>query len=438
MPVALAPCVMLPMPETIVATSQKCRTMTDATREAAFDLLTAVLDRRRPLEEALDSLPPSAPRDRAAAHRLAAAVLRRLGTLDAILEPFLRRQPPEAVRHVLRIGAAGLLLLGTPEHAAVATAVGLARARGLAPFAGLVNAVLRRVATAGTTPLAELDAARLDTPAWMWASWGEDARAIAMAHMQPAPLDLTLRPGADPPPGGELLPTGSVRFPPGTHPESLAGFAEGAMWVQDAAAALPAMLLAARPGEHVADLCAAPGGKTAQLAAAGAAVTAVERDADRMRRMQENLRRWGLSATLVQADAAVWQPADAFDAVLLDAPCSATGTMRRHPDVLRLKRPQDVQSLTQAQDRLLAAAPQLLRPGGRLIYAVCSLQPEEGPLRVAAALAGGAWRLEQFTPAELSALPEARTGQGFLRTHPGMWAERGGMDGFFAARLVRV
>ncbi len=412
--------------------------MPDPVRQAAFDLLTAVLEHRRPLDDALDSLPAAAPRDRAAAHRLAAAVLRRVGTLDAVIEPYLRKRPPEPVRYVLWIGAAGLLLLDTPEHAAVATAVELARSRGLAPFAGLVNAVLRRVATTGAAALTDLDGPRLDTPPWMWASWGDNARAIAVAHMHPAPLDLTLRPGIGAPPGAEILPTGSVRFPPGTPPESLEQLVEGAMWVQDAAAALPARLLAAQPGERVADLCAAPGGKTGQLAASGAVVTAVERDPNRMRRMEENLRRWRLGARLVQADAATWQPDDVFDAVLLDAPCSATGTIRRHPDIPRLKRPQDVRAMTRAQDRLLSAAPRLLRSGGRLIYAVCSLQPEEGPERVAAALAGGQWRLEPFTPAELVALPEARTEEGFLRTHPGMWAERGGMDGFFAARLVRI
>jgi 16S rRNA (cytosine967-C5)-methyltransferase len=412
--------------------------MPDPTREAAFDLLTAVLDRRRPLEEALDSLPDDlAPRDRAAAHRLAAAVLRRLGTLDAVLEPYLRKAPPEPVRHVLRLGAAGLLLLETPPHAAVATAVALARTRGLAPFAGLVNAVLRRVASSGAGAIAELDGPRLDTPAWMWASWGADARAIATAHQHPAPLDLTLLPGVPPPPGGEVLPTGSVRFPAGTHPEAVPGWESGGMWVQDAAAALPAALLAVRPGETVADLCAAPGGKTGQLAAAGAAVTAVERDPARLRRLADNLRRWGLAATLVQADAAAWTPGVAFDAVLLDAPCSATGTIRRHPDVPRLKRPQDIRTLVEAQDRLLAAAARLLRPGGRLVYAVCSLQPEEGVARVAAAVADGLWRVEPFTVEELAGVPEARTAEGFLRTHPGMWADRGGMDGFFAARLVR-
>ncbi|MBV9734335.1 MAG: rRNA cytosine-C5-methylase [Acidisphaera sp.] len=409
--------------------------MGDATRAAAFDLLAAVLDRHHPLDSALDSLPPIEPRDRAAGHRLAAAVLRRLGSLDAVLEPFLRRAPPAPVRHVLRIGAAGLLLLGTPPHAAVATAVALARARGLAAFAGLVNAVLRRVGESGAAILGELDGPRLDTPAWLWSAWGSDARVIAEAHQQEAPLDLTLAPGAAPPSGAEPLPTGSVRCPPGTRVTDLPGFAEGAFWVQDAAAALPARLLAPLPGERIADLCAAPGGKTAQLAAAGAMVTAVERDAARLSRLRETLRRLRLEAAVVQADAAAWTPAERFDAVLLDAACSSTGTIRRHPDVARLKRPRDVAALAAQQDRLLDAAAALLRPGGRLLYAVCSLQPEEGPARVAAALQRLPLRADPFRPDELAAFPESRTADGFLRTHPGLWAARGGVDGFFAARL---
>jgi 16S rRNA (cytosine967-C5)-methyltransferase len=413
--------------------------MTDPTRETAFDLLVGVLDRRRPLEEALDAMPATmAPRDRAAAHRLAAAVLRRMGTLDAVLEPYLHKQPPEPVRHVLRLGAAGVLLLETPPHAAVATAVALTRARGLAPFAGLVNAVLRRVVAAGPAALAELDGPRLDTPAWLWSSWGAAARAIATAHQHPAPLDLTPRPGTPPPPEGMALPTGSVRFPTGTHPDAVPGFDRGLLWVQDAAAALPARLLAARPGERVADLCAAPGGKTGQLAAAGAEVTAVERDPRRLERLAANLRQWDLHVTLVQADATAWTPGAQFDAVLLDAPCSATGTIRRHPDVPHTRRPRDVQSLTATQDKLLRAAAALLRPGGRLIYAVCSLQPEEGAPRIEAAIALGGLRLEPFTPEELAALPEARTPEGFLRTHPGLWPEYGGLDGFFAARLQKT
>jgi 16S rRNA (cytosine967-C5)-methyltransferase len=409
----------------------------DPTRDAAFDLLTAVLDRRRPLEEALDALPPIAARDRAAAHRLAATVLRRLGTLDAVLEPYLKKSPPDPVRHMLRLGAAGVLLLDTPPHAAVATAVALTRARRLHTFASLVNAVLRRVAEAGPPVMAELDSPRLDTPSWLWASWGAAARAIALAHQHEAPLDLTPRPGATPPDGGEPLPTGSVRFPPGTVVTSLPGFDQGSFWVQDAAAALPARLLAPHPGERIADLCAAPGGKTAQLAAAGAQVIAVERDRARLDRLRDNLRRLRLTAETVEADAALWQPPAPLDAVLLDAPCSATGTIRRHPDVPHLKRQRDVHALTGTQDRLLAAALRMLRPGGRLIYAVCSLQPEEGAPRIAAALEQGGARHAPFQPAELPGLPEAITPEGFLRTHPGMWAARGGMDGFFAARLVK-
>ncbi len=411
--------------------------MSDPTREAAFDLLTAVLDRRRPLEEALGALPTTDPRDRAAAHRLAATVLRRMGTLDAVLEPFLRKQPPEPVRHVLRLGAAGLLLLETPRHAAVATAVGLARTRGLAPFAGLINAVLRRVADGGVAALADLDGPRLDTPEWLWTSWGDKAREVALAHQHEAPLDLTLKPGAGEP-GGVLLPTGSLRFPAGTRVTELPGFERGDFWVQDAAAAWPAKLLAPLAGERVVDLCSSPGGKTAQLAAAGASVVAVERDPARLARLRDNLRHWHLWAELVQADATEWAPGRQFDAVLLDAPCSATGTIRRHPDVPRLKRPRDVRALAETQDRLLQAAATLLREGGRLIYSVCSLQPEEGVPRVEAAVARGDLRCDPFAPSELAALPEALTHDGYLRTLPSMWPEHGGMDGFFAARLIKT
>ena len=413
--------------------------MADPTRDTAFALLRAVLERRRPLEEALDQIPAAIPpRDRAAGHRLAAAVLRRTGSLDAVLEPFLRRAPPEPVRLILRLGAAQLLLLETPPHAAVATSVALARSQGFVPFAGLVNAVLRRVAEAGAAALEALDGPRLDTPSWLWSAWGKEARAIAEAHQHEAPLDLTLAPGAAPPPGGEMLPTGSVRFPSGTRVTELPGFAEGRFWVQDAAAALPARLLAARPGEKIADLCAAPGGKTAQLAAAGAEVIAVEREPARLARLRENLARLGLIATTIAADATAWRPPAPLDAVLLDAPCSATGTIRRHPDVPHLKRPRDIPALAAQQAALIEAAAAMLRPGGRLVYAVCSLQPEEGPEQARAAAGRAGLAPAPFTEAELAALPEARTPEGWLRTHPGFWPERGGMDGFFAARFIRV
>ncbi len=409
--------------------------MSDPTRDAAFDLLHAVLERRRPLEEALDALGAMDARDRAAGHRLAAAVLRRTGTLDAVLDGFLQKAPPLPVRNVLRIGAAGLLLLDTPPHAAVATAVSLARDKRLAPFAKMVNAILRRVAGAGPGVLEELDGPRLDTPAWLWQAWGDAARAIASAHQHEAAIDLTLRPGTAAPPGGEELPTGSWRYPAGTRVAELAGFAEGGFWVQDAAAALPALLLAPRPGERVADLCAAPGGKTAQLAASGAHVTALERDPARLARMRENLARLRLPVDTVVADATAWRPPALFDAVLLDAPCSATGTIRRHPDVPHLKRPRDVETLAAGQDRLLDAAAAMLGPGGRLVYAVCSLQPEEGPRRVEAALARLPLRPDP------GPLPPVLPGldPGFsLRTTPALWPERGGLDGFYMARLVRT
>lgn len=377
------------------------------------------------------------PRDRAAAHRLAASALRRCGTIDALLEPYLKRTPPDTVMHILRLGAAGLLFLETPAHAAVATAVGLARGAGFEKFAGLVNAVLRRVSENGAAALEELDGPRLDTPPWLWTAWGRDARTIATAHQQEAPLDISLKPGAPVPDGGELLPTGSVRFPPGTRVAELAGYAEGDFWVQDAAAAVPARLLHLRPGETAADLCAAPGGKTAQMAATGAQVWAIELRAQRLRRLTENLARLQLPTEILCADAATWQPPAPLDAVLLDAPCSATGTIRRHPDVPYLKQRGDIAALNALQDRLLAAAAGMLKPGGRLVYAVCSLQPEEGVERARAALEWLPLKIDPIRVDETAGLDGARMREGFLRTHPGLWTERGGLDGFFVARFRR-
>ena len=408
-------------------------------REAALTLLEQVLEKHRRLEAALDSLPAQDPRDRGFAHLIAATVLRRLGTLDAVLAPHLRGTTPEPVRHLLRIGAAQLLFLGTAPHAAVATAVALAK-RTSEAHGRLVNAVLRRVAATGQARLAELDQPRLDTPDWLWRSWwrsyGPATYDIATAHHQEAPLDLTPKQGASPPPGAAILPNGSWRLPPGTLVTSLPGFAEGAFWVQDAAASLPAQLLAVRPGERVVDLCAAPGGKTAQLVAAGATVTAIDRDPARVQRMQANLRRLGMQAETLPADATSWRPPSLADAVLLDAPCTATGTIRRHPDVARLKQARDIAAITPLQDSLLDAACAMLRPGGRMVYAVCSLQPEEGFARIQSALARLPLRLDPIGADDLP-LPEARTEEGCLRTLPCHWADLGGVDGFFAARLVR-
>jgi 16S rRNA (cytosine967-C5)-methyltransferase len=407
--------------------------MTDPTREAAFDLLNAVLTRAQTLDAALDALPKIEARDKAAAHRLAATVLRHTGTLNAVLEGFLAREPPQPVRFVLWLGAAAMLFLAAPAHAAVGTAVDLARAKKLSPFTGLINAVLRKVAAGGPALLEGLDMPRLDTPAWAWASWGANARDIATAHQHEAPLDISVRPGFLPA-AGEKLPTGSYRFPAGTSVLDIPGFAGADIWVQDAAAALPAQILNVQPGERVLDLCAAPGGKTAQLAAAGGIVTAVERDAGRMGTLQGNLKRLNLSVETVLADATIWRPAQKFGAILLDAPCSATGTIRRHPDLLHIRKPRDINALSQIQDRLLDAAADMLAPGGRLVYAVCSLQPEEGEARVNAACARLGLRHDRLN---LAALPEAVTPERNIRTHPGLWPTRGGMDGFFIARLVK-
>ena len=410
--------------------------MNDPTREAALALLSAVLVRHRPLDAGLAALPRMEARDKAAAHRLAATVLRHTGTLNAVLENFLPREPPPRVRFILWLGAAGSLFLGMPPHAAVGTAVELCKQCKLEKFSGLINAVLRKVAAAGPKLLEPLDMPRLDTPGWAWASWGADARVIARAHQHEAPLDITLKPHHVPPPGhgARKLPTGSYRLPPGTLVTALPGFATGDFWVQDAAAALPAGFLDLNPGERVLDLCAAPGGKTAQLAAMGGVVTALDRDVGRLELLRANLRRLGLSARLIQADATQWQSAEKYSAILLDAPCSATGTIRRHPDLPHLRKPADIAALTRLQDKLLDAAANLLAPGGRLVYAVCSLQPEEGLPRIHAAVQRLGLQQEKLA---LPALPEAVTPEGCIRTHPGLWREEGGMDGFFIARVKK-
>ncbi len=422
-------------------------------RRTALALLREVLDRGRPLDEALAANPYIAKldaRDRAFARLLLATVLRRLGQIDAALAGCLDR-PIKAkdvmLQHILRLGAVQLLFLETPPHAAVSTSLDLAKGPRLAGQRGLLNAVLRRLSREGREIVAAQDAARLNTPDWLWESWsaayGEaTARAIAEAHLGEPPLDLSCK--SDPETWAdklkaELLPGGSLRLAGGQGDVArLPGYAEGAWWVQDAAAALPARLLGEIAGKSVIDLCAAPGGKTAQLAASGAEVIAVERAEGRLKRLQENLQRLKLGAATVAADAAEWQPPSPADAVLLDAPCSATGTLRRHPDIAWLKGGQDVTGLTRAQDQLLAQAVGMVKPGGLLVYAVCSLQPEEGPERIAALLASGA-PVERVavTPAELPGLEAAITPEGDLRTLPCHWAERGGLDGFYACRLRR-
>ncbi|MEE8271765.1 MAG: transcription antitermination factor NusB [Alphaproteobacteria bacterium] len=423
-----------------------------AARRAAFDLLRAVLAHKRRLDDAFEGaadVAALAPRDRAFVRLLVATALRRLGQLDALIRHALdRRLPRQAVasRDVLRLGLSQLLFLGTPPYAAIGTSVALVEAVGLGRFKGLVNAVLRRLAREGPAVLAAQDAARLNTPDWLWDAWsgtyGEDvARAIADAHLAEPPLDITVKDDAaewaerlD----ATVLPTGALRRTGGGAVDGLPGFAAGAWWVQDAAAALPARLLGDPAGRRVADLCAAPGGKTAQLAAAGARVTAVDRSTKRLDRLRANLARLDLAAECVVADAAGWRPDVPFDAVLLDAPCSATGTIRRHPDIPWLKTADDVARMVEAQARLLAHAVDLVRPGGVLVWCTCSLQPEEGEAQIDRLLAGGAPVARQaIEAAEVGGLAEIVTARGEVRSLPCHAAAWGGLDGFHIARLRR-
>jgi 16S rRNA (cytosine967-C5)-methyltransferase len=422
-------------------------------RIVAADLIGAVLRRKSALDDAsaenaaLAALPA---RDRAFAWLLVATVLRRLGQLDALIALCLADKLPSRaapVGDVLRLGLAQLLFLGTPPHAALSTSVVLVEALGFPAHKGLVNAVLRRLARDGAGLAAAQDAAKLNTPPWLWNGWcdayGEAvARKIALVHLKEPPLDLTVR--------GDLekwrhaldafvLPTGTLRRESGGAVASLPGYDEGAWWVQDAAAALPVRLLGDVAGRPVLDLCAAPGGKTAQLASLGARVTALDRSQRRLARLKDNLARLSLAAETLVADCESWRPAEPAPFVLLDAPCTATGAIRRHPDVARLKTPDDVARLAAMQERLLAAAIGMLAPGGVLVYCTCSLEPQEGEHQVARLLASGAPVTRRpIAPAEICGLAECLTSEGDLRTLPCHLEGEGGLDGFYAARLVRV
>ena len=425
---------------------------TPTARSVALDLIGTVLRRKRPLDDAIEDNPGMrelAGRDRAFARLLVATVLRRLGQIDTLIAGCLSMpltSRAATVHDILRLGVAQLLFLRTPPHAAVATSVDIAHNRGFLSHKGLVNAVLRRLSVEGAAHIDQQDVPRLNTPDWLWQSWsrtyGEPvARAIAASHLKEAPLDLTLRDDAEvwcDKLQGILLPTGTLRRAAGGALVTLPGYAEGAWWVQDAAAALPARLFGDIRGHEVVDLCAAPGGKTAQLAAAGASVTAVDRSTRRLERLVANLDRLALPIKAVAADALTWRPPRPVDAVLLDAPCSTTGAIRRHPDVPHLKVPDDVARLAVVQDNLLRAAINMLRPGGTLIYCTCSLEPEEGTERIAGLLdAGAPVARRPINPDEIGIRSEWITAEGDLRTLPCHFDEYDGIDGFFCARLVK-
>jgi 16S rRNA (cytosine967-C5)-methyltransferase len=417
-------------------------------RRAALSLVLGVTDRREALSDqlargGLDGLDAAG---RARSQRLALATLRRIGPADLVLKPFLRKEPPPEVRAILRLALVEMQSEGSEPHGVVNASVDLTRAAGrkAGGFAGLVNAVLRRVAMLPAGALDQKDAQAL--PGWLrgrlQSAYGKTA-VIAMerAHARGAAIDLTARDDAADLArrlGATLLPTGSVRLAGHPRLSDLPGFAEGAFWVQDAAAALPARTLAVRRGERALDLCAAPGGKTLQLAAAGAEVTALDLSAARMARVEENLIRCRLTARTVVADALDWQPDRTFDALLLDAPCSSTGTIRRHPDLPFVRDPSRLKEIVALQARLLDRALGWLAPGGRLVFSTCSLLPDEGERQVVAAMARHPDLRTDPGALALPGIESAWIGpEGGLRLRPDRWNDAGGMDGFYIAVFRR-
>lgn len=432
-------------------------------RRLAVRLIEAVLLKGHTLEDALareekdHSAPVLESRDRAFAHLIAASVLRRHGSLTAVIGAFVTRPMPKEVhrpRSILLVAAAQILLLDTPRHAAINLAVEhCQRDPDAARFDKLANAVLRRVATDGPAIMAKLDWPKIDIPEWAWTRWvqaygAEQASLIAAGSLREAALDISVKADASDWAqrlGGHLLPTGSVRLGAHGRVETLEGYADGAWWVQDAAAALPARCLGDVSGLRVLDLCAAPGGKTAELAAAGAHVTAIDIVVDRLARLNENMARLKLAGTVetLAADCLRWTPAEPFDAVLLDAPCTSTGTIRRHPDLLHLKRADDVAKLAKLQGDMLAKAAHMVKPGGLIVYCTCSLEPEEGAGVVDAFLAATpSFARRPINAADIHVDAGWITPAGDLRTLPmHMPLEPplvSGIDGFYAARLVRT
>ncbi len=408
-----------------------------AARRAALRLLDAVLRKGLPLEAALVGATRELdrPDDRGLVHAIAAETLRRLPDLDALIDSATKNRLPDdaKARAALRIALVQVLALGTPPHAAISTVLPLVDGGPRRLVHGVFGTLMRQGATLPELPtLPEQVAERWHR------NWG-DAVADAAARLLavPPPLDLSFPPRATPDMAGVSLLPNHLRLQRGTAVAGLAGYGEGHWWVQDIAASMPARLLGEGDGRSVLDLCAAPGGKTMQLAAAGFAVTAVDVSESRLARLSENLRRTGLAAETIVADVMRWQPKEPVDAILLDAPCTATGIFRRHPEVLYRVRPRTIADLASAQAKMLARAAKWLKPGGTLIYSVCSLEPEEGE-RVAEAFLVSR---PDYAPDPIQAeeLPAAlRAGGDGLRILPGAWLDQGGADSFFIARFKRI
>jgi 16S rRNA (cytosine967-C5)-methyltransferase len=420
----------------------------DPARHAAVCIISHVMDQRWTVEEAMrreQSFVRLDGRDRGFAAHLILSTLRAMGMVDAVLATKLSKPLPDSAHYakaLLRVGAAQLIEGLAPPHAAVGRAVDLAKyeatGRG---FSGLVNAVLRRIATEQFARPKD----RERVPSLWWSRWrgaygAQVADAIAASLSRQPSLDLSFK--GDPADllaalDGVLLPTGSIRLAETpSDVTALPFWAEGRIWVQDAAASLPAKLLNVKQGEKVLDMCAAPGGKTMQLAGAGGDVTAIDIDTSRISRIADNLARTHLVARLQAGDARVLAGIEQYDAILLDAPCSATGTLRRNPETLWIKTPSDVTKFASIQCELVIAAANALKKGGRMVYAVCSLEPEEADMAVVAALNAGL-ALDPILPSELPSLEEALTPDGHARIFPSMWTQIGGLDGFFIARFKK-
>jgi 16S rRNA (cytosine967-C5)-methyltransferase len=428
-----------------------------AARQAALEITDTVLTRRQPLDQALEEhqgLHTLPARDRAFVRMLVATMLRRMGQIDDFIRRATEREEPPSpplLHHLLRLGATQIAFMDVPDYAAADTSVRIADSCGMSRQKGLVNAVLRRIAREHRDWATKQDPARMNTPDWLMRIWLADyglrtGAAVAQANLAEAPLDISLKNPAEAEHWAQtleavILPNGTLRRAAGGSVTELPGFADGMWWVQDAAAAIPAQLFGDVAGKTVIDLCAAPGGKTAQLAAAGAQVIALDRSAPRMKKLAANLNRLRLERHVRTeiADAATWQPREKAQLVLLDAPCTATGTVRRHPDVPHLKEAADVARLAAAQERTLTGAVAMLAPGGILIYCTCSLQKDEGERQIEKLLTRdkGMQRVP-VTPAETGNIEGIIDEKGDVRILPYHLAAQGGMDGFFISRLQRA